>query len=163
MNRTRWPAHPLFTVSMTAVWLLLVNTLSFAHLLLGVALAIAIPALTARFWPDRVGLRRPRVAMRLAAVVLYDIVVANVQVARLILAPRLKVQPRFVQLPLDVKNPYARTLLAGIITMTPGTVSVDVSARGDHLLIHGLDVRDQAELIRSIKQRYERPLLEILE
>ena len=96
-------------------------------------------------------------------VVLYDIVVANVSVAIKVLGPLRSIRPGFVELPLELEDDFAIALLASTISLTPGTVSADVSPDRRTLLIHGLDVDDAAALVAEIKQRYERPLKEIFE
>jgi len=93
--------------------------------------------------------------------VLLDIVLANFEVARRILGPEAALRPRFVWLPLDIRDPYGIAALAGIITLTPGTVSSDLSADRQYLLVHAFNCDDPAALVASIKQRYERPLMEI--
>jgi multicomponent K+:H+ antiporter subunit E len=159
----RWLPHPLASVSLWAVWLLANNTLAPAHLLLGAFLGIAIPLLLHRVWPEALRFRRPLVFARLLAVVIYDILVANVTVARLILGPRSRLHPGFFRVPLAVRNPYAVSALASVITLTPGTVSVDLSSDRTSLVVHALDARDEAAIVAEIKARYETPIKEILE
>ena len=94
--------------------------------------------------------------------VAWDIVLANLQVARLILlVPNDQLRSRYVTVPLALTSPEAITVLAGTITMTPGTVSAELSADGRALLVHGLDVPDPRALVAEIKSRYEARLLEI--
>lgn len=152
---------PLLSVALLLVWLLLNGTLAPGQVLLGALLALALPRLTVRLRPERVRLRRPLRAARLLVVVLVDIVLANIEVARRILGPESVLQPRFVWLPLDIRDPYGIAALAGIITLTPGTVSSDLSADRRYLLVHAFNCDDPAALAASIKQRYERPLMEI--
>ena len=152
---------PLLSVALLLVWLLLNDTLAPGQVLLGALLALTLPRLTVRLRPERVRLRRPLRAARLLVVVLVDIVLANIEVARRILGPESVLQPRFVWLPLDIRDPYGIAALAGIITLTPGTVSSDLSADRRYLLVHAFNCDDPAALAASIKQRYERPLMEI--
>lgn len=90
-----------------------------------------------------------------------DIIVANVVVAGLILGPRSRLHPAFVEVPLDVRDRYVVTILASIVSLTPGTVSADIDLQRGILLVHGLNVGDPQELIDDIKLRYEVPLKEI--
>lgn len=159
MRRRLLPA-PLLTAVLFVAWLLL-NGLSAGHAVLGAVLAIAIPWLTERFRPDRFRLQAWPTLAALVATVLWDIVVSNIQVARLILGPERRIQPRFVWLPLDVRDPHAVAALAGIITMTPGTLSADLTEDRRYLLVHALNVSDEAGLVGSIKARYEAPLMRI--
>jgi multicomponent K+:H+ antiporter subunit E len=84
-----------------------------------------------------------------------------VEVARRILGPEAALKPRFVWVPLDIQQPWGIATLAGIITLTPGTVSSDLSADRRYLLVHALNEDDPAALVATIKARYERPLMEI--
>ena len=151
---------PLLSVTLFVAWLLL-NGVSTGHVALAAVLALAIPLLTERFRPDHPRIRNWAAVVRLVFVVLWDIVVSNVQVALLILGPERRIAPRFVWLPLDVRDPHAIASLAGIITMTPGTLSADLTDDRRHLLVHALNAGDEAALIAGIKQRYEAPLMRI--
>jgi len=100
------------------------------------------------------------------AVVVYDIVVANVQVAAIILGPLSRVQPAFIRVPLDLQTDFAVTVLASTVTLTPGTVSVEIEPDGGDgrvLVVHALRCLDEAAMVAEIKTRYERRLKEILE
>lgn len=159
----RWLPAPLLSATLFAVWLLLNNTVDAAHLVLGVLVAIVVPWFTERLRPERPRIRRPLVILRLGLVVLWDIVMSNIEVARRILGPEAAIRPAFVWLPLDLTDPHAIVSLAGIITMTPGTLSAELSADRRHLLVHAFNVDDEAALIAQMKARYEAPLKEIFE
>lgn len=161
---TRLLPHPLLTLLLVAVWQMLVNYVSLGTLVFGLILGILIPLLTAPYWPDRPRLKNPAMIVEFILVVLWDIVVANVSVAKIILFKRNEdMRPTWVTVPLDLRSPEAITVLAGTITMTPGTVSADVAADGRSLLVHCLDAADPDAVRDDIKQRYERRLREIFE
>jgi multicomponent K+:H+ antiporter subunit E len=149
------------------VWLLLNDTLDPAHVLLAAVLAVAIPRITAPLRPDRPRIHDWGVALRLAVVVLWDIVKSNVEVARRILGPERQITPQFVWVPLALKSPHGVLTLAGMITMTPGTISAELSPDHRHLLVHALHVEGgadgAADLAAAIKQRYEAPLIRIFD
>lgn len=156
--------HPLLTLLLVAVWQMLVNYVSLGTLVFGLILGILIPLLTAPYWPDRPRLKNPAMIVEFILIVLWDIVVANVSVAKIILFKRNQdMSPTWVTVPLDLRSPEAITVLAGTITMTPGTVSADVAADGSSLLVHCLDATDPDAVRDDIKQRYERRLREIFE
>ncbi|XOY56080.1 MAG: Na+/H+ antiporter subunit E [Rhodobacterales bacterium] len=156
--------HPLLTLLLVAVWQMLVNYVSLGTLVFGLILGILIPLLTAPYWPDRPRLKNPAMIVEFILIVLWDIVVANVSVAKIILFKRNQdMRPTWVTVPLDLRSPEAITVLAGTITMTPGTVSADVAADGRSLLVHCLDAADPDAVRDDIKQRYERRLREIFE
>mgnify|MGYP001825979332 FL=1 len=160
---TRLLPHPLLSAILLVIWLLLVNELSIAHLLLGSLLGWALPLYTARFWPDQVHVRRPLLLLRFLAVVLYDILVANITVARLILGRQERLRPAFIVMPLALRSELAISLLANTISLTPGTVSTYLTADRRCLIIHSLHTTAPEELLATIRQRYEAPLKEILE
>ena len=132
--------------------------------LLGLLLGLTVPQLTRTFWTQRPRIRRPLMIAEYALVVLWDIVVANVKVAYVVLfKSNRQIRPHFIAIPLDIYSPEAITVLAGTITMTPGTVSADLSADGRALLVHCLDTDDPDGEVAGIKQRYEARLKEIFE
>ena len=159
--RQRWLPHPVTSVLLLVVWLMLNYSYSPGQLLLGAALGILIPLFTRRFFPEPVNLGRPGTIVRFLATVLWDIIVATVAVAHLALAPAAKLRPRFVRIPVDLEDDFALTALASTISLTPGTVSAEISPDRSHLLVHALDVADEAALARAIKERYETPIKEI--
>lgn len=159
----RWLPHPLLTPILTLVWLLLNNSLAPGHIVLGVLLGWAIPHFTLVFWPDRVRIYRLGSLVRFTGVFLYDVLVANVAVARLVLAGPKALHPLFVTVPLDLTNDLGLSLLANTICLTPGTVSARLSPDRRSLLVHALYCTDADELVRTIKARFEAPLREIFE
>lgn len=163
MLRRLFP-HPLLTLVLTAVWVMLVNVLTLNAVVFGLILGTIVPLVTAAYWPDRPTLRSPVKIVEYILVVLWDICVANVQVALLILFKRnADLKSTFVTVPLELRTPEAITVLAGTITMTPGTVSADLSEDGSSLLVHCLHAPDPVGTVHDIKSRYERRLKEIFE
>ena len=154
---------PVLSALLFVLWPLLNQSWSPGQLLLGAALALCIPWFSERLRPGKPALRAPWAIVRLGFVVLWDIVIANVEVARRILGRESAIRPRFVWLPLTITDPHAIVALAGIVTMTPGTLSSELTPDRRHLLIHVLNVDDEAALVAGIKARYEAPLLAIFE
>lgn len=101
--------------------------------------------------------------LRFSGVVLWDILVANLNVARLILSHPGKLRPAFVDVPLGLKGEVAISLLANTISLTPGTVSVEISPDRHCLRVHALDAPDPDGLVQEIKVRYEAPLKKVFE
>lgn len=153
--------HPLTSAVLLVVWLLLHHTISAGHIMLGGVLAVLIPLFTERFFPEPVYLGRLKAIVRLFAVVLWDIIVATFAVSRVTLGPTSKLSPSFVRVPVDLTDDFALTALTSTISLTPGTVSAEIAPNREHILVHALDVADDAELVRTIKERYEAPIKEI--
>lgn len=160
---SRWLPHPILVLALIVVWALLWNSWAPGVLLLGLVLALLITWWTQAFWPDRPRFYKPLTLLRFIPLVLWDIVIANLTVARLILGSTRKLRPTFLTIPLELQDPYAIVSLASVITLTPGTVSAELSKDRRTLYVHALDVDDAEEEVRKIKQRYEAPLKEIFE
>jgi multicomponent K+:H+ antiporter subunit E len=153
---------PGLTLILAAIWVLLFDSVSPGVVLFGLLLGVLIPLFTARFWSGGPPIRSYPKAISYVLLVVWDIVVANVQVAYLILFKRNdELHSLFVTIPLDLREPEAITILAGTITMTPGTVSADLSADGRALLVHCLSADDAEGVVSGIKTRYEARLKEI--
>jgi len=158
---TRLLPAPLISLLLFLMWPVLNDSWSQGHLLLGAALALAIPWFTDALRAERPRLNQPLAIARLTGVVMWDIVRSNIDVAKRILGPEAAIKPRFVKLPLSIRDPHGIATLATIITMTPGTLSADLDADRSHLLIHAFNLDDEAALIDVIKTRYEAPLMRI--
>ena len=153
---------PLLSAGLLVLWLLLNQTLSPGHLLLGGAAALLGGRLLTALEPPRVRLRRLAPIFRLAGFVAADIVRSNIAVALIVLGVTGRERKSgFVHIPLDLRQPYGLAVLACIITSTPGTLWVSFDEATGTLTIHVLDLIDESEWIRTIKGRYERLLLEI--
>jgi multicomponent K+:H+ antiporter subunit E len=157
---------PVLSALLFLAWLMLNESTSAGHLLLGLGLALVLPWWNNRFRPERVPMRCWGTLLRLTGRVLGDIVVSNLEVARRVLGPELALRPVFVWVPLQLRSPHAMVALAGIVTLTPGTLSSEITADRRHLLVHALhcpDAAAEAALVASIRARYEAPLKEIFE
>lgn len=153
--------HPVLSFILWGLWLLLNNTISPGHMVLGLIIAILIPMLTSGFWPEKVYIKSPLTLIKLLGTVLWDIVAANTIVAKLILGKNENLNPAFFYVELDIDTPIGISLLANTISLTPGTVSCDVTPDGKRLLVHALHIEDIPATIKEIKQRYEAPLKKV--
>ncbi|MBX3211530.1 MAG: Na+/H+ antiporter subunit E [Labilithrix sp.] len=155
--------QPAVSVALFVVWLLADDGFTLGGAAVGAVLAIAIPLWTAKFWPGYPRRVRLLPLLRLAVVVAFDIVVANLRVAVLVLGPLRRVRPTFIEVPLALESDHALTLLASLMSLTPGTVLVNVSGDRRTLLVHGLAIGDGAREIARIKSRYEALVKEAFE
>ncbi|MFT4149388.1 MAG: Na+/H+ antiporter subunit E [Paracoccaceae bacterium] len=156
--------HPVLSLALFLLWLLLVNGLAPGSLLMAGLLALVLPHLAGRWWPNPAPVRHLPLLAAYVVLVLRDIVVANIQVARIILfMPRDRIRSAWIAVPVDLRSAEAITLLAGTITMTPGTVTADMTADGRVLLIHSLHAPDPDAVRDEIKSRYEARLKRIFD
>lgn len=159
--RRRWLPSPALSVAVFVLWLLLVADVGAGQIVLGLVLAIVLPWVAGILEPERSRLGRRQAILLLARRVLWDIVLSNIEVARRILGPERVLRPAFVWIPLDLRSMHGITAMASIITLTPGTVSAELSEDRRHLLVHCFNLDDPQALLATVKERYERPLLEI--
>ncbi|VDC23433.1 Na+/H+ antiporter subunit E [Pseudogemmobacter humi] len=158
---TRLFPHPLLSLALVAVWLLL-NSFSLGHLILGTVVATLAARAFAAVEPERVKLRRPMALVKLFFIVGADIIRSNIAVAVLILTRGrhgLR-HSAFVEIPLRLRHPAPLSLLAMIVTATPGTAWVDYDEETGILLLHVFDMVDTADWKTLIRDRYEELLLE---
>lgn len=163
MIKLTFPA-PLLSVALFFLWLLLNHSVSAGHMVLGAILGFAIPLLTRGLRPLPVKVRHPWTILKLAATVVYDNSASNFQVVRFLLFPSLRKYPAgFVHIPLEMRDPNGLAVLAMITCITPGTAWAEVSRDRSMLLMHVLEVDDPEKIIAHVKNKYERPLMEIFE
>jgi multicomponent K+:H+ antiporter subunit E len=160
----RPPLVPLLPIVLAVVWLQLNESLSAGHILLGVVFALLVAAVARPLRPLPAWPRRLHVAVGLCGRVLLDIVRSNIGVGRIILgATRRQPAIGFVKIPLDLRDPHGLAMLSVIVTGTPGTAWAGHDPTTNVLTLHVLDLCDEETWIRTIKDRYERPLMEIFE
>lgn len=154
--------HPYLSLLIGVLWLLLVNKLALGSVLFASFLAIVIPLATAAYWPGRPKIARPVQLLAYIGIVLYDVVISSFAVAKVVLFMKPEqIKSAFIVVPIDLPSPEAVTLLAGTITMTPGTLTADISTDGTVLLIHSLHAPDPIAIKDEIKSRYEARLKRI--
>lgn len=156
--------HPFLTLAVALVWILISNELSTATAVVGMAWGVVVAKLTQRYWPNRPRVIHPLLILEYLAVFVYDMLVSNVQIAVLILFRRAsRIRSGFVTVPIELRSPEAIAALAGTITLTPGTLSVEVSPDRRALYVHCLGTTNGMEVAGRIKRRYESRLQRIFE
>lgn len=104
--------------------------------------------------------RRGTRLLALAALFVFELVMSAWRVAVLVLSPRMDLKPGIFAYPLTADRDFEITLLANLITLTPGTLSVDVSEDRKHLYVHAIDCSDPDALRRDIARGFERRIME---
>ena len=153
---------PALSVALAATWVALAG-ISPVDVALALVLSLVIPRVAAPLLNQMPGIRSVSTAVRLVARVLWDILIANITVARLVLGPVSRLRPAFVKVPVAVTHPSAISLFMSMISITPGSVPMALSPDARTMLVHVLDLEDEEAFIAKVKERYERPLMEILE
>ena len=144
----------------TLVWLAVSGSLTVPNLLLGLAAAaLSLFLVRGHVRPDGRRLR-PLKALSLLVLFVKELALSAVKVAVLVARPKMRLRPGIVAVPLTVERDFEIALLANLITLTPGTLSVDVSQDRRTLYVHALDCSDPAAMRRDIADGFERKILE---
>lgn len=155
---------PLLSVGLLGLWLALARSASAGHVVLGLALALAMPHLTRSLLPTQMRVRKPWVAARFLLTVVRDVIGSNLEVAWGVLAWRWR-RPRaqFVTIPLELRDPLGLAALSVVTTIVPGTVWSELALDRSALLLHVWNLEHEQAFVARFKQRYEQPLREIFE
>ncbi|CAN7626647.1 Na+/H+ antiporter subunit E [Rhizobium sp. LjRoot30] len=145
---------------LAAVWAVVTGSFSPANLLLGLVLAVLCLGITRQHRGIGRPAVRPVALLLLGLVFLRELALSAWSVAVAAVRPRLDIHPAMVAFPLRLGRDFEIALLANCITLTPGTLSVDVSEDRQFLYVHALDCRDPEALCRSIAETFERRIME---
>lgn len=145
----------LLNLLLALVWMGVTGVGTFVNLVFGLVIGFAALWLTREIWGDTRYFRRLPLIVRLLLLFLYELVLSSLRVARDVLKPRMTFRPGIVAVPIDLKDDLQITMLANLITLTPGTMSVDVSDDRKHIYVHAMDIGDRDQLIRDIKDGFE--------
>lgn len=156
--------HPLLALGLFVTSLLMSGSVEPPAIALAAVLALATPQVMRALDAQTIRIRSPRAIVALAGCVMIDVLRSNWAVSAIILGRRRNERRSgFIHVPLDLKDRYALAVLAVILTATPGTLWVEYDSATGRLLLHVLDLVEEDEWIRLIKDRYERRLMEIFE
>ena len=157
MRRRFLPSIPQ-SLTVFLFWMLMSQSVDVANFLMALVLAIVMPLIAARLEREFARMGQLRHIPGLVVHLLWDILRANLTVARQVLGPRDRLQSQFICVPLDLTNIHGISALTSVITLTPGTVTAELSKDRKYLLVHCLDIDDPQHMVDDIKRRYEAPL-----
>ena len=152
----------LLNILLSVVWVFLTGSLETTNFVFGFVLSFLVLWIVSRNEGSR---KYFRIAPRMIGFIfyfIYELVKANLQVAADVITPKFYMTPGIVEYPLDAKSDLEITFLANVITLTPGTLSLDISEDKKVLYIHAMYINDKDEFIDGIKHGFERRILSIL-
>ena len=155
-----WFPTPYHSILLWLVWQIL-HDFSRGHMVLGAVFAIVIPWIVAPLSEEAAVAKKPIKAITYTFRLLIDIAVSNYDVAKRVLQSNRHLKPAFIAVPLDIKGSVPLTIFTSSVSLTPGTVSVELSDDRKWLYVHVLHLEEEQALIKLIKDRYEAPLKEI--
>lgn len=152
----------IWNVLIAFVWMAMQGEFSSANFIVGFALGFVILLFTKRAVGVSNYILKLRQVLGLALFFIYELIKANIRVALDVLTPGFRMHPAFVAIPLEVQTDAEITLLANLISLTPGTISLDVSTDKSTLYIHAMYVDDPEDVRREIKNGFEKRVLQVM-
>ncbi|MBT2643374.1 Na+/H+ antiporter subunit E [Bacillus sp. ISL-41] len=143
------------------VWMFLKTSYSPASFFVGYFFGLLIIYIFRRFFTSRFYLLRVVAVLNLIYIFTLELILSNIAVLKAVLRPKLNIKPGIFAFPTELKEDWEITMLANLITLTPGTLVVDVSPDNRILYVHAMDISDADEAIQSIKNTFEKAIMEV--
>jgi multicomponent Na+:H+ antiporter subunit E len=151
----------LLNFLIAVIWMFMSSSLTPTTFIIGYIIGLILIIVTRRFFNTKLYIWRLWAAIKLALLFLKELVLSNISVLRIVIRPKLMLQPMIFALPTELEHDWEITLLSSLITLTPGTVVIYVSDDQRTLYIHAIDVDDVDEAVDSIKNTFEKAILEV--
>jgi multicomponent Na+:H+ antiporter subunit E len=143
------------------VWMFMSTSFTASTFIIGFLIGLLLIIMTRRFFSDRLYIWRLWAAFKLALLFFKELTLSNISVLQVVLRPKMDIQPMIFALPTDLEHDWEITLLSSLITLTPGTIVLNVSDDQKTLYIHAIDVDDVDDAIDSIKNSFEKAIKEV--
>jgi multicomponent Na+:H+ antiporter subunit E len=143
------------------IWMFLQDSYLMSTFLFGFILGVLILFTLRRFFEFDFYFRRVYAFIKLMLLFLRELVKANIDVVKVVIKPRLDNRPGIIAVDTNLETEIEIATLAALITLTPGTVSMDFSADGKTIFVHALDVDDRDEMVADIKESFEKAIMEV--
>lgn len=143
------------------VWMFLGDDWTASGLISGFLVGLVLLAVMRRFWPNGLYLVKVWAIFKLIVLFMKELLVSSVAVIRQIVRPRLNIRPGIIAYTTELKSDWEVTLLSSLITLTPGTLTLEVSPDQGTLYIHAMDIEDAEELSRQIRTTFEKAIMEV--
>lgn len=151
----------LLNIFLAFLWMFLSSNYSLSRFIIGYLLGLAVIIALRKFFKSRLYIERVWAVVKLIVLFIKELILANISVLKLVLRPKLNMTPAFFKYETSLTEEWEITLLSSLITLTPGTVVVHVSDDSKSLFIHVIDSDDINETIDSIKNSFEKAILEV--
>ncbi|MDX5323295.1 MAG: Na+/H+ antiporter subunit E [Exiguobacterium sp.] len=143
------------------MWAVLWNSYTGVDFLLGYIVGIFILFVLRRFLHFDFYMRRVFAAFKLIALFIKELIMSNIDVVKVLLSPKFDIEPGIIEVPTQLKSDWELTLLASLISLTPGTLSMDFSEDKKSIFVHSIHVPDKEEMIREIHDTFEKAIMEV--
>lgn len=153
----------LVNVLLALVWIALTGKFNAENLGLGLLAGFIVIALTSRIWGEKPYAQKAWYIIKFLLFIILEIIVSSIKIAFDVVRPTLKARPGVIAIPLEKDTNLEITILATLISLTPGTLTLDVSSDKKTLFVHSMFAGDVDTLRKNIKETLEKPILRILE
>ncbi|WP_173916068.1 Na+/H+ antiporter subunit E [Halobacillus sp. Marseille-Q1614] len=143
------------------MWMFLSETYTFTTFLVGYIIGIALLYVMKRFIPGSFYMKRVISIIKLLLLFIRELILSNIDIIKMVYKPKIDVQPGIFRLPIELNNNWEITLLANLISLTPGTLTLEVSEDLSTLYIHAMDIPDIEASVKEIKETFEKAILEV--
>lgn len=153
----------LLNLLLALAWLALTGEFSAGNFAIGFLFVYLLLNLTQQSAAARAYVARVRRLVSFAVFFAYEVTLSSLRVAYEVLRPGNNMRPAIVAVPLDLRSDAGITLLGNLITLTPGTLTLDVSTDRRVIYVHAMYMEDEEAFRQSIKQGFERRIIEVLQ
>ena len=151
----------LLNVFLAFIWMFLKNEFDGSTFIIGYVLGLGIMFVFRHFFTDHFYLKRVSAVIRLLLIFARELVMSNVSVLKVVLKPKLDMRPGIFAFETVLTKDWEITILSNLITLTPGTLVVEVSGDNKILYVHAMDIADKEEAVDSIKNTFEKAIMEV--
>lgn len=151
----------LLNVALAFIWMFLSGRMNASGFIIGFILGLLCILMMRRFFATRLYIHRVWAVIQLCVLFLKELILANVAVLKVVLQPKMNMEPAFFKYETKLTEEWEITLLSSLITLTPGTVVVHISDDSKYLFVHAIDAADVEETIVSIRDSFEKAILEV--
>lgn len=155
------PVQILMNLTIAFVWMFFHNTWDGGSFVIGYLIGLALLFMLRRFLPQEFYFRKGIAVLKLLLLFLKELLLSALFVAKELLRPNLNIKPGIVAVPTQLRTDLEITLFACLITLTPGTLTLEVSPEKDVLYIHSMDIPDTEQVIAQIKNTFEKAIMEV--
>ncbi|WP_085991837.1 Na+/H+ antiporter subunit E [Oceanobacillus senegalensis] len=151
----------IINITIAILWMFLGESYTAPSFIIGYLLGIILLFVLRRFIPGPFYLIKVKNIIKLILIFIRELILSNITMLKYIYSPKQLAEPGIFEIPLDVKSNWEITILTTLISLTPGTLSVAVSADNHYLYVHAMNIDDTEESINDIKNSFEKAIMEV--
>lgn len=151
----------LLNIGIAIIWMLLKNNFTAVEFAIGYIIGLLLLFVLRRFLSFEFYFRRVVALFKLIFLFIYKLILSNIEVIKIVLSPKMDIKPGIIAVPTKLKTDWEVTLLSCLISLTPGTLSMNFSEDGRTIFVHSIHVPDKKAAIKEIHNSFERAIMEV--